>query len=76
MYTQNNPYYPTHDFPRLWSADDLAAAVPLRLSDRVSLGLVQFGPMPRPANASGPAAPQRRRSYLPAIAFPPFVRVR
>ena len=58
MYTQNNPYYPTHDFPRTWSADDLAAAVPLRLSDRVSLGLVQFGPMPRPANASGPAAPQ------------------
>ena len=35
MYTQDNPYYPAHDFPRNWSADDLAAAVPLRLSERV-----------------------------------------
>ena len=75
MYTQNNPYYPTHDFPRTWSADDLAAAVPLRLSDRVSLGLVQFGPMPQPANAAG-EVPRRRRSYLPAAVFSPFVRVR
>ena len=27
MYTQNNPYYPAHDFPRNWSADELADAV-------------------------------------------------
>ena len=71
MYTQDNPYYPAHDFPRNWSADDLAAAVPLRLSDRVSLGLVQFGPMPKPANEA-----PRRRSYLPAAVFSSFVRVR
>lgn len=75
MYTQDNPYYPAHDFPRNWSADDLAAAVPLRLSDRVSLGLVQFGPMPQPANA-GDEATRRRKSYLPAAALPPFLRVR
>jgi hypothetical protein len=71
MYTQDNPYYPAHDFPRNWSADDLAAAVPLRLSERVSLGLVRFEPMPQPANDAA-----RRRSYLPADTTPPYVRVR
>ena len=71
MYSQDNPYYPAHDFPRNWSADDLAAAVPLRLSDRISLGLVRFDAMPPPANA-----PRRTRSYLPVAAMSPFVRVR
>ena len=74
MYIQHNPYYPSHDFPRNWSADELAAAVPMRLSDRVSLGLVGFGDMPQPANVA-PAA-TRRRSYLPAAALPPLLRVR
>jgi hypothetical protein len=73
MYTQDNPYYPAHDFPRNWSADDLAAAVPLRLSERVSLGLVRFDPMPRAANADGI---RTRRGYLRNAALPPFVRVR
>ena len=71
MYKQDNPYYPAHDFPRNWSAVDLAAAVPLRLSDRISLGLVRFDAMPPPANA-----PRRTRSYLPVAAMSPFVRVR
>jgi hypothetical protein len=71
MYSQDNPYYPAHDFPRNWSADELAAAVPLRLSERVSLGLVRFDPMPQPANEA-----PRRRSYLPSAMPPPFVRVR
>jgi hypothetical protein len=48
MYTQDNPYYPAHDFPRNWSADELADAVPLRLSERISLGLVRFDAMPPP----------------------------
>jgi hypothetical protein len=74
MYFQHNPYYPAHDFPRNWSADELAAAVPMRLSDRVSLGLACFGGMPQPANAAAPAA--RRRSYLPAASLPPRLRVR
>jgi hypothetical protein len=74
MYIQHNPYYPSHDFPRNWSADELAAAVPMRLSERVSLGLVGFGAMPQPANVA-PAA-TRRRSYLPADSLPPRLRVR
>ena len=71
MYTQDNPYYPAHDFPRNWSADELADAVPLRLSDSISLGLVQFGPMPKPANAA-----RRSKSYLPAATMPSLLRVR
>ena len=72
MYSQDNPYYPAHDFPRNWSADDLAAAVPLRLSDRISLGLVRFKPLPQPAND----APRRSKSYLPVAAMSPLLRVR
>jgi hypothetical protein len=75
MYNQDNPYYPAHDFPRNWSADDLAAAVPMRLSDRLSLGLATFERMPQPANAADAAA-RPRASYLPGAALPPFVRVR
>jgi hypothetical protein len=71
MYRQNNPYYPTHDFPHNWSADDLAAAVPLRLSERVSLGLVRFDDLPAPANAS-----RRPKSYLPVASMSSFLRVR
>jgi hypothetical protein len=71
MYIQHNPYYPSHDFPRNWSADELAAAVPMRLSDRISLGLVRFGAMPHPANAA-----RRAKSYLPVAAMSPLLRVR
>ena len=72
MYTQDNPYYPAHEFPRNWSADELADAVPLRLSERVSLGLVRFDAMPAPANA-----PRRAKSYLPVAALSsPLLRVR
>lgn len=72
MSKQDNPYYPAHDFPMNWSADDLAAAVPLRLSDRLALGLVRFDTTTPAANA----APSRRRnSYLPATTSP-LLRVR
>ena len=74
MYTQDNPYYPAHDFPRNWSADELADAVPLRLSERVSLGLVRFDQAPRAANADD--ASRRSKSYLPVAAMSPFIRVR
>ena len=64
MYTQDNPYYPAHEFPRNWSADELADAVPL--------GLVRFDAMPAPANA-----PRRAKSYLPVAALSsPLLRVR
>jgi hypothetical protein len=76
MYTQDNPYYPAHDFPRNWSADELAAAVPLRLSERVSLGLVRFDELPSPANAPIADATRRPKSYLPVAAMSPFIRVR
>ena len=72
MYTQANPYYPAHDFPRNWAADELADAVPLRLSERVSLGPVRFEPLPQPAND----APRRSKSYLPVAAMSPLLRVR
>ena len=72
MYTQDNPYYPVHGFPRTWSADDLAAAVPLRLSERLSLGLARFESRPQAAND----AHRPPRSYLPAVALPPYLRVR
>ena len=35
--------YPKHGFPQQWSALDLADAVPLRLSEMVTLGLVEIG---------------------------------
>ena len=71
MYMQDNPYYPAHDFPRNWSADELADAVPMRLSERVSLGLVRFDDLPAPANA-----PRRSKSYLPVAAMSSLLRVR
>ncbi|HET7125696.1 MAG TPA: hypothetical protein VFI26_01165 [Lysobacter sp.] len=74
MYTQDNPYYPAHDFPRNWSADELAAAVPLRLSERVSLGLVRFDQALQAANADGTT--RRPKSYLPVAAMSAFIRVR
>lgn len=57
--------YPSHSFPQNWSALDLADAVPLRLSERLTLGLVEFG---APTAANGPfVAPTtrgwRRRGY-------------
>jgi hypothetical protein len=48
--TRSDALYPSHDFPRNWSATDLADAVPLRLSERMSLGLVEFKAAPRAAN--------------------------
>jgi hypothetical protein len=48
--TRSDAPYPAHDFPRNWSATDLADAVPLRLSERMSLGLVEFKAAPRAAN--------------------------
>ena len=42
--------YPRHSFPQNWSALDLADAVPLRLSDRIALGLIEFNAAPVAAN--------------------------
>ena len=74
MYPQDTPYYPAHDFPQAWSADDLANAVPLRLSERISLGLVRFDPPPQAANADDTTS--RPKSYLPVATMSPFMRVR
>jgi len=70
--------YPPHDFPRNWSALDLADAVPLRLSERISLGLVEFKAIPRAANNPFAIAPNRggfRRGYLAGVELGAF-RVR
>ena len=56
--------YPSHSFPRNWSALDLADAVPLRLSERLTLGLVEFA-APTAANGpfAAPASSKWRRGY-------------
>ena len=78
MTTYSHPLYPPHGFPRNWSALDLADAVPLRLSERITLGLVEVTPAPGAAN--GPfAQPEPRkwhRNYLRSADLPAFVRVR
>ena len=59
--------YPQHAFPQHWSALDLADAVPLRLSELVTFGLVEIA---RPlAAANSPFATPttrdwRRRGYV------------
>ena len=70
--------YPSHDFPRNWSALDLADAIPLRLSERIALGLVAFADTPSAANSpfALPAARPWRRRYLRSAELPAFVRVR
>jgi hypothetical protein len=70
--------YPQHDFPRNWSALDLADAVPLRLSERISLGLVEFQAAPKAANNPFAIAPKGgafRRAYVGGSEFTAF-RVR
>ena len=70
--------YPSHDFPRNWSAMDLADAVPLRLSERMSLGLLEFKATPRAANNPFAIAPKRggfRRGYVAGAELTSF-RVR
>ena len=51
--------YPSHGFPRNWSASDLADAVPLRLSERISLGLLEFASAPVAANNPFVISPKR-----------------
>ncbi|HEY1140611.1 MAG TPA: hypothetical protein VGE88_10450 [Lysobacter sp.] len=81
MYFENAHYdslYPSHDFPRNWSAMDLADAVPLRLSERMSLGLLEFKAAPRAANNPFAIAPKRggfRRGYAAGAELTSF-RVR
>jgi hypothetical protein len=76
--TYFRPLYPTHDFPRNWSALDLADAVPLRLSERMSLGLIELGG-PLPANGPfatpQPTARTWRRGYTAGAQLTSF-RVR
>jgi hypothetical protein len=76
--THSRPPYPSHDFPRNWSALDLADAVPLRLSERMSLGLIEFS-APLPANGpfAAPLATTRiwRRGYTAGAELTSF-RVR
>ncbi|QNP41631.1 hypothetical protein [Lysobacter solisilvae (ex Woo and Kim 2020)] len=78
MSTHANPAYPSHDFPRTWSALDLADAVPLRLSERITLGLVGFTAPVLAANSPFAAQPARKwhRHYLRSAELPAFVRVR
>ena len=82
MYFENahsDALYPSHDFPRNWSAIDLADAVPLRLSERMSLGLLEFkATPPRAANNPFAIAPKRggfRRGYAAGAELTSF-RVR
>jgi hypothetical protein len=81
MYFENahsDALYPSHDFPRNWSAMDLADAMPLRLSERMSLGLVEFKAAPRAANNPFAIAPKRggfRRGYAAGAELTSF-RVR
>ncbi|GAB3097269.1 hypothetical protein [Lysobacter terrae] len=72
------PAYPSHSFPRNWSALDLADAVPLRLSECIGLGLVEFANAPIAANSPFAlrAARKWRRHYLRSAELPAFVRVR
>lgn len=59
--------YPNHSFPQNWSALDLADAVPLRVSERVALGLVEIARPLVAANSpfATPAARDwRRRGYV------------
>ncbi|MFC5576799.1 hypothetical protein ACFPOA_02070 [Lysobacter niabensis] len=75
--------YPKHGFPQQWSALDLADAVPLRLSEMVTLGLVEIGlvEIARPlAAANSPFATPatrdwRRRGYVASTDLSSF-RVR
>ena len=74
--------YPNHTFPQQWSALDLADAVPLRLSELVTLGLVEIGlvDIARPlvaANSPFAATTTRdwRRGYVASSDFSAF-RVR
>lgn len=75
---RSDALYPSHDFPRNWSAMDLADAVPLRLSERMSLGLVEVKAAPRAANNPFVVAPKRgglRRGYAAGAELTSF-RVR
>lgn len=66
--------YPSHSFPQNWSALDLADAVPLRLSERITLGLVEF----RASSAANAAfatpcrRPWSRRGYSGCAELPAF----
>ena len=78
MTTYSKPMYPAHSFPRNWSSHDLADAVPLRLSELVTLGLVEFTRPLVPANSpfAIPFPRGWRRGYLRSAELPAFVRVR
>lgn len=73
-------WYPTHDFPRHWTPQDLADAVPLRLFEVVEFA----GNLAAASNsATTPAARDwrhrgdvRTAKYLRAAGFPPRFRVR
>ena len=71
----HTPAYPRHAFPRAWSAQDLADAVPLRLFEAVD-----FDALSLPVEASNaavvPAARAWRRRYADAGNLPAVVRVR
>ena len=70
--------YPPHSFPQNWSSQDLADAMPQRLSELMTQELVQFEKRSEAANcaALSPLAfDWRRRDYLRDIAHSAF-RVR
>jgi hypothetical protein len=76
--TRGHSAYPRHGFPHNWSALDLADAIPLKLSERITLGLVALAPADAAANGpfAVPAPRTWRRRYLHSAELPAFVRVR
>jgi hypothetical protein len=78
MIMSNKSTYPQHSFPQHWSSQDLADAVPQRLSELMTQELGQFDARTDAANgvALSPwAFDWRRRDYLRDTAPSPF-RVR
>lgn len=65
----------TLSFPPAWSAEALANAVPLRLSQAIDFDALCAGPLPEAANEPSIARDAATRSYLPPLAPLPPLRV-
>lgn len=66
----------TLSFPPVWSAEALANAVPLRLSQAVDFNALCAGPPPQAANEPRLLCRVPATSYLPPLAPLPSLRVR
>lgn len=65
----------TPTFPPAWSADALANAVPLRLSQVIDFDTLCAGPPPEAANEPSIARDAATRSFLPPLPPLPPLRV-